>query len=101
MTVDQPLYALAKQIQWTKLGHIDDDHFLVMMGDLHIEMTFMKCIGKRFHKYCTLTFIIDHHLQFISENLILYVLYIVLMKLLCNFVCIQVIGSMEVGGLIS
>ena len=47
MTVDKPLYALGKQIQWTKPGEIDNDHFLVMMGDLHIEMTFMKCFGKR------------------------------------------------------
>lgn len=45
MTVDQPLYALGKQIQWTKSGDIDDKHFLVMMGDLHVEMTFMKCLG--------------------------------------------------------
>lgn len=50
MTVDQPLYALGKQIQWTKPGDIDDDHFLVMMGDLHIEMTFMKCLGKKLQK---------------------------------------------------
>ena len=62
MTVDQPLYALGKQIQWTKPGNIDDDHFLVMMGDLHIEMTFMKCIGKSFRMLIILS---HHHLQFI------------------------------------
>ena len=45
MTVDQLPYALGKQIQWTKSKDIDDKHILVMMGDLDIEMTFMKCLG--------------------------------------------------------
>ena len=59
MTVDQPLYALGKQIQWTKPGEIDNDHFLVMMGDLHIEMTFMKCLGKRLPKYIVLIYLFN------------------------------------------
>ena len=45
ITVDQPLYALAKFLQWTKPDTLGEQHFLVVMGDLHIEMTFMKCIG--------------------------------------------------------
>lgn len=35
--LDQSLYALAKQIQWT-LPEFDEDKFLAMMGGLHIEM---------------------------------------------------------------
>ena len=45
MTVDQPLYALAKTIQWSKPNCLGEDKFLVMLGDLHIEMTLMKCVG--------------------------------------------------------
>ena len=44
MTVDQPLYAIAKEIQWSN-NQFSEDSFLVLMGDLHIEMTFMKCLG--------------------------------------------------------
>ena len=45
MTIDQPLYALAKFLQWTKPDTLGEQHILVVIGDLHIEMTFMKCIG--------------------------------------------------------
>ncbi len=45
MTVDQPLYAIAKEIQWKKVDELGEHCFVVMMGDLHIEMTFMKCLG--------------------------------------------------------
>ena len=45
MTVDQPLFAIAKEIQWLKPECLGEDKFLVMMGDLHIEMAFMKCLG--------------------------------------------------------
>ena len=42
MTVDQPLEAMTKETQWSKPDVLGKDKFLVMMGDLHIEMTFMK-----------------------------------------------------------
>ena len=45
MTVDQPLYVLAKEIQWSKPEDLGEDKFLVMMGDVHIEIRFMKCLG--------------------------------------------------------
>ena len=45
MTADQPLYAIAKQIQWAKSETLGEEKFLVLMGDLHIEMTFMICLG--------------------------------------------------------
>ena len=40
---DQPLFALAKRIQW----HQPDPYgkFVTMMGPLHTEMTFMSTIG--------------------------------------------------------
>ena len=38
MTADQPLYTIAKEIQWKKVNGLGEDQFLVMMGDLHIEM---------------------------------------------------------------
>ena len=45
MTVDQPLFVLAKEIQLAKPKFLGEDKFLVMMDDLYIEMTFIKCIG--------------------------------------------------------
>ena len=45
MAVDQPLYALAKEIQWLKPNLLGEDKFLVMMGNLHTEMNFMASLG--------------------------------------------------------
>lgn len=36
--MDQPLYALAKQIQWEKADVYGEGGYIVMMGGLHIEM---------------------------------------------------------------
>ena len=47
LTADQPLFALGKQIQWSKPDVFGEDKFVVMMGDLHIEMTVMKCLGTK------------------------------------------------------
>ena len=43
MTADQPLFALAKEIQWAKPEFLGEDKLLIMMDALHIEITFMKC----------------------------------------------------------
>ena len=51
MRVDQPLYELAKEIQWSKPNCLGKDCFLAMMGDLHTEMTFLKCICNNFAVY--------------------------------------------------
>ena len=45
ITADQPLYALAKQIQWYWPDEYGEDKFVIMFGGLHIEMTAMKSIG--------------------------------------------------------
>ena len=45
VTADQPVYALAKQVQWQLPSKFGEDQIVVMMGDLHIEMTFMNAIG--------------------------------------------------------
>lgn len=42
LAADQPLYALAKQIQWTWPTTLGEDHFVVMLGGLHIEMAILK-----------------------------------------------------------
>ena len=44
VTVDQPLFALAKQIQWT--WPRDFEHFVIILGGLHIEITILKMIGR-------------------------------------------------------
>ena len=46
ITVDQPLFTLAKQIQWSLAGTHREDHFVVMLGSLHIEMAAYKALGK-------------------------------------------------------
>ena len=45
MTADQPLFALAKEIQWLKPDVLGENKLLVLIGDLHTEMTFMTCLG--------------------------------------------------------
>lgn len=43
--MDQPLYALAKQIQWENSTNYGEKKFVVMMGALHIEMAALKMVG--------------------------------------------------------
>ena len=43
---DQPLFALAKQIQWSVGGAYDESHVVVMLGGLHIEMAAFQALGK-------------------------------------------------------
>ena len=45
IALDQPLFALAKQIQWS-LVEYNEDRFVVMLGGLHIEMAAFKMLGK-------------------------------------------------------
>ena len=45
VTFDQPLYALAKQIQWHWPEKFGEDKFFVMMGGLHIEMAALRMLG--------------------------------------------------------
>ena len=45
LTVDQPLYAIAKRIQWKWPEKYGERRYVVMMGGLHIEMALLKVIG--------------------------------------------------------
>ena len=45
ITFDQPLFALAKQIQWKWPNQYGDDKLVVMFGGLHIEMAALKTLG--------------------------------------------------------
>ena len=45
IAMDQPLFAVAKQIQWHWPEHYGEKYFVIMFGGLHIEMDFMKAIG--------------------------------------------------------
>ena len=40
-----PCRAIAKKVQWTLPNEFGEDHFLVVLGGLHIEMAFMSMIG--------------------------------------------------------
>ena len=42
LAADQPLYALAKQIQWSCPSSLGEDHLVIMFGGLHIEMATLK-----------------------------------------------------------
>ncbi|XP_044175497.1 uncharacterized protein LOC122958628 [Acropora millepora] len=43
---DQPLFAIAKQLQWTNGNEFGEDKFVFMLGGLHIEMSFLNVLGK-------------------------------------------------------
>ena len=45
ITADQPIYALAKQVQWQWPERYGEDRYLVMFGGLHIEMAALKSLG--------------------------------------------------------
>ena len=45
ITADQPLYALAEQIQWHCPQQYGEDKFMILFGGLHIEMAELKSIG--------------------------------------------------------
>lgn len=45
VTADQPIYALAKQIQWQCPEDYGEDKFVLMFGGLHIEMAALRSIG--------------------------------------------------------
>ena len=45
LVVDQPLYAIAKTIQWTFPEKFGEDIFVVLLGSLHIEMALWSTIG--------------------------------------------------------
>lgn len=45
ITFDQPLYAIAKTIQWNWPDTYGEDKFVIVMGGLHIEMAALKALG--------------------------------------------------------
>ena len=44
-TIDQPLYAIAKKIQWTWPYSNGERRYVILMAGLHIEMVMLKLIG--------------------------------------------------------
>ena len=45
MAVDQPLFALAKQVQWKRPDYLAENKFIVLLGGLHIEIALWRMIG--------------------------------------------------------
>ncbi len=45
ITFDQPLYAMAKQIQWKWPEEYGEDKIVIMFGGLHIEMAALLVTG--------------------------------------------------------
>ena len=46
ITMDQPLYAICKKIQWEMGGVYGEDRYVCMMGSLYIEMAILKMLGE-------------------------------------------------------
>ena len=47
---DHPLYKIAKDIQCSWSETHGEDSYVVILGDLHIKMTLLKCIGDLFNR---------------------------------------------------
>jgi hypothetical protein len=45
VAADQPIFALAEQIQWEWPTQFGEDKMVIMFGGLHIEMAVLKSIG--------------------------------------------------------
>ena len=45
VAADQPIYAVAKKVQWHWPEFYGEDKFVIMFGGLHIEMAALKSIG--------------------------------------------------------
>ena len=45
IAMDQPLFAIAKQIQWEKADLCGEEKYVVMMGGLHVEMASLEMVG--------------------------------------------------------
>ena len=46
VTLDQPLYSLAKQVQWCWPETHGEEHVVIILGGLHIEICLLKMIGE-------------------------------------------------------
>ena len=51
ITSDQPLDAIAKSIQWNWQSEYGEDHVILILGGLHIEMAGLKVIGDWLEDY--------------------------------------------------
>ena len=45
IAMDQPLFAIARHIQWEKADLYGEEKYVVMMGGLHVEMASLKMVG--------------------------------------------------------
>ncbi|KAI4802927.1 hypothetical protein KUCAC02_006494 [Chaenocephalus aceratus] len=45
IALDQPMYAVAKQVQWHWPENYGEDKFVIMFGGLQIEMAALRSVG--------------------------------------------------------
>ena len=45
IVADQPLYSLAKKLQWNFPATHGEDKYVVFLGGMHVELTVDKCLG--------------------------------------------------------
>lgn len=46
MVVDQPLYAMCKQLQWLGIENFNEENFFILFGTMHIEQAGLKLAGQ-------------------------------------------------------
>lgn len=46
MCVDQPLFTIAKTLQWNWPDLYGEDKFVILFGPFHIEQSFLKILGQ-------------------------------------------------------
>ena len=47
--MDQPLYVIAKKIQWKWPDKYGETKFVVLMGGIHVKMALLKVLGEWLH----------------------------------------------------
>jgi len=51
LTMDQPWYALAKQLQWRFPNLYGEDKYVIILGGLHTEIAALRTIGDPWRKW--------------------------------------------------
>ena len=59
ITMDQPLYAIAKKVQWQFGGIYSERRFVCMLGPLHVEMAALRMLDEWLSKSGWTTLLVD------------------------------------------
>ena len=68
LAADQPLFALAREIQWTWPATHGEHHFVIMFGGLHVEMGELKVSSMIYNNSQRCTYEIPVHVVVNNSN---------------------------------